>query len=123
MYLLDTHVLVWAISAPERLSDRVQQIIEGKQTKASVVSLWELVLKKNRKETPVRQPVEWWDRYITRASVEVLPIRAQHVARLDSLPELHRDPFDRMLVAQAQYESLEIVSSDKTIAQYVETVW
>ena len=123
MYLLDTHVLLWAINAPERLSDRVRQIIESKQTKASVVSLWEMVLKKARKDTPVNRPVEWWDRYITRASVEVRPIRARHIIQLDSLPDLHRDPFDRMLVAQAQYEHLEIVSSDKAIARYVQAIW
>ncbi len=123
MYLLDTHVIVWAISAPEKLSIQVREIIESKQTKASVVSFWELVLKKTKKSAPVLNPVEWWDRHITRAAFEVLPVRTQHIARLDSLPPLHRDPFDRMLIAQAGYEGLKIVTADEAIAKYTDTVW
>jgi PIN domain nuclease of toxin-antitoxin system len=124
IYLLDTHILVWATGTPERLTPRVREIIETRQLKASVVSLWELVLKKTRKGTPIHDAAAWWERYITRASVEVLAIRSQHVLTLDRLPELHRDPFDRMLVAQAQYEQLAIVSADEAIRRYaVETVW
>jgi PIN domain nuclease of toxin-antitoxin system len=124
MYLLDTHVLLWATSAPERLTPRAREIVESKQLKASVVSFWELVLKKTRKDAPVHEPAAWWDRYISRAAVEVLPVRPQHVIALDRLPEWHRDPFDRMLIAQAQCDQLAIVSADEAIAGYaVETVW
>ena len=99
MYLLDTHVLVWAVTVPEELPPRVREILAAGEVKASVVSYWEVVLKKGRQTAPVLRPAVWWDRYFTRLAVEVLPVRVAHVDRLAALPELHRDPFDRMLVA------------------------
>jgi PIN domain nuclease of toxin-antitoxin system len=88
------------------------------------VSLWELIVKKNRKGAPVRAPLPWWERYISRTSVEVLPIRVRHLWELDSLPEIHRDPFDRMLIAQARSEQLRLITSDGAFARYdVETLW
>jgi PIN domain nuclease of toxin-antitoxin system len=85
MYLLDTHALVWAVAAPEELPRRVRKILAGGEIAASVVSYWELALKKGRKNAPVAQPAVWWDRYITRAAVEVLPVRVAHVDQLDAL--------------------------------------
>ncbi len=123
MYLLDTHVLVWAVGEPERLSVRVRDIVDSGQVKVSAVSFWELVLKKNKKKPPVERPVEWWDRFITRASVEVISIRIQHIRQLDKLPNFHGDPFDRMLIAQAAFEGLQIVTADAVIAQYTGIVW
>ena len=99
------------------------EAIESRQIKVSVVSFWELVLKHTRKDAPVRDPIEWWDRYITRSLVETVPIRVQHVVQLNTLPDLHRDPFDRMLIAQASFEGLEIVTADESIARYVKTIW
>jgi PIN domain nuclease of toxin-antitoxin system len=123
-YLLDTHALVWAITIPEELPTRVRDIIAAGEVKASVVSYWELVLKKGRQTAPVREPALWWDRYITRPAVEVLPVRASHVDRLDALPEMHRDPFDRMLVAQAIAEDCALVSRDGMLTRYdVPVIW
>jgi PIN domain nuclease of toxin-antitoxin system len=124
MHLLDTHALVWAISAPEQLPPRVREILAAGAVTASVVSYWELVLKKGRETAPLLEPKAWWDRYITRPAIEVLPVRVAHVDRLDSLPELHRDPFDRMLVAQALAEGCTLVSRDGMLARYgLPVVW
>ncbi len=124
MYLLDTHVLLWANTAPELLSAKAREVIQSRQIQVSVVSFWELLLKKGKKDAPVLDPVRWWERYVTLAMVEVLPIRVHHVARLDLLPELHRDPFDRMLISQAQSEALSIVTMDEAIMRYdVKSVW
>jgi PIN domain nuclease of toxin-antitoxin system len=125
VYLLDTHVLIWAVGAPERLSDRVRKIVSSGQIKVSAASLWEMILKKNKKDAPTPDPVAWWDRHVTRAFVETLPIRVQHVAQLDRLPDVHHDPFDRILMAQAACEDLPIITADQAIAQYalVKTVW
>ena len=79
---------------------------------------WELMLKKTKKEAPLADPAAWWDRYITRASIEALPIRVGHIAQFDNLPDLHKDPFDRMLIAQAAFEDMTIVTADEAIAQY-----
>jgi PIN domain nuclease of toxin-antitoxin system len=124
MYLLDTHTLVWGITAPEKLPQRVQGILTTGEVIASVVSYWELILKKGRQTALVLDPKDWWTRYITRLAVEVLPVRVTHVDQLDALAEWHRDPFDRMLIAQALAEDHTLVSRDGAIAQYgVKVVW
>jgi PIN domain nuclease of toxin-antitoxin system len=118
VYLLDTHALVWAITIPERLPARVRQILAKDEVAASVVSYWELVLKKGREAALVLEPKAWWERYIARPAVEVLPVRVAHVDRLDALPGFHKDPFDRMLVAQALAENCTLVSRDGVLGQY-----
>ncbi len=124
MYLLDTHALLWVVGSPERVPMTVRAIIESHQVKVSVVSLWELIVKKNRKSAPVREPLAWWEQHVTRAETEVIPIRVSHVAELDRLPQIHRDPFDRMLVAQAAAENCALVSRDSTLARYgAPVVW
>jgi PIN domain nuclease of toxin-antitoxin system len=124
LYQLDTHVLVWAVTSPEDLPARVREILATEEIKVSVVSYWELTLKKGRQNAPVLHPAAWWDRYVTRRAVEVLPVRVPHVDRLDALPEWHRDPFDRMLVAQALAEGCTLVSGDGILARYgVFVVW
>jgi PIN domain nuclease of toxin-antitoxin system len=86
--------------------------------KVSVVSLWELIVKKNRSTAAIREPLPWWDEHVAAAEVEVIPIRAMHVARLDELPEFHADPFDRMLIAQALAEGLTLASGDAVFGRY-----
>ena len=118
MYLLDTHTLVWGVTAPEQLPLRVRDLLAAGKGKASVVSYWELMLKKGRQTALILDPAPWWERYVTRASVEVLPIRVAHVDRLNELRDWHRDPFDRMLVAQALAEGLKLASKDGLLARY-----
>ena len=124
MFLLDSHILLWAAAEPHRLSAAARAAVESREFKVSVASLWELILKKNRSTAAVRDPLAWWERHITRLQIEVVPIRIPHVAELDRLPELHGDPFDRMLIAQARTEGLRLVTADRIFASYdVETVW
>lgn len=124
MYLLDTHALVWAVTIPERLPPRVRQILGAGEGMASVVSYWELMLKKGRQTALVVEPKAWWERYISRPAVAVLPVRVTHVDQLETLPELHRDPFDRMLLAQALAEGLTLASKDGSLARYgAPVVW
>jgi PIN domain nuclease of toxin-antitoxin system len=118
MYLLDTHALVWGISVPEQLPGRVRDILTRGEVTVSVVSYWELILKKGRQTALVADPKAWWDQYITRMAVEVLPVRVAHLDQLDALPELHRDPFDRMLVAQTLAENYTLLSRDAVVARY-----
>ena len=124
MYLLDTHTLVWGITAPEELPQRVREILTAGEVIVSVVSYWELMLKKGRPTALVLDPKDWWTRYVTRSAVEVLPVRVNHVDLLEALPEWHLDPFDRMLIAQALAEGHTLVSRDRAFAQYgVDVVW
>jgi len=90
-FLLDTHVLVWAVAAAVRLTARVRRVLKA-VIRASVVLYWRITLEKSRLDAPVTHPATWWDRYVTRAAVEVLPVRVVHVDPVDELPEIHRDP-------------------------------
>jgi PIN domain nuclease of toxin-antitoxin system len=124
MYLLDTHALVWGVTVPERLPPKVREILVAGEVIASVVSYWELMLKKGRQTALVVEPKAWWERYISRPAVGVLPVRVTHVDQLDALPEFHRDPFDRMLVAQALAENSTLVTRDAVLARYgVPVLW
>ena len=124
MYLLDTHALVWTIGSPGRMSAGARAAVESRQAKVSVVSLWELILKKRRRTAVIREPLAWWEQHVTRSETEVIPVRVSHLTELDRLPELHGDPFDRMLVAQALAEDCTLISADAMLARYgVPVVW
>lgn len=86
-YLLDTHALL-SVDSPQRLTPKVHAVIESRQARVSVVSLWKLIIKKNRKTAPVRDPLLWWEQHVTGMGTEVISIRMPHFAKLDSLPEL-----------------------------------
>jgi len=124
MYLLDTHALVWAVSKPEELPARVRKVLNAGEIMVSVVSYWELVLKKAKANAPVLQPAPWWEQNITRAGVSVLPVRVAHIDQVDTLPDWHHDPFDRMLIAQAIAENCTLVSRDVMLGRYgVALLW
>ena len=116
--LLDTHVLLWAVAAPGRLSPGVRALIEKQQYATSVATLWELMNKKGKREAPVKDPAAWWERYVVRPQTPVLSIRAAHVLHLDHLPWHHRDPYDRILIAQSAVERMVLVTSDQEIRKY-----
>ena len=122
--LSDTHTLVWALSSSSELSDKARSVLAGGEVVASVASLWELLLKKNKKGALVSDPATWWDRYVARSSIEILGIRQSHIMMLDRLPNIHKDPFDRILVAQALVEKATLVTKDGGLAAYkVPIIW
>jgi PIN domain nuclease of toxin-antitoxin system len=122
VYLLDTHVLIWAYHKPERLSQAAVRAIESGAVTVSAASLWELELKRDKKGSPVADPTEWWSRYVTLRGVAVLGIQAYHIQRLASLPPIHKDPFDRILVCQALHEKMDLVTDDDQIRRYAEVL-
>jgi PIN domain nuclease of toxin-antitoxin system len=115
--LLDTHVLLWSLSTPERIAseaaDAFRQQVTG--VVVSVVSLWEIAIKRaaGRLEAPDDLP-----EIVRSLGHEVLPVRAAHAWSVGSLPLHHRDPFDRLLVAQAMAEGLTFVTADREIMVY-----
>ena len=122
--LTDTHSLVWALTDPEALSPLARRVLSDAEVTASAANLWELLLKRGKKGALLADPLAWWDRYVTPNGIRILGIRLIHVIALDRLPDIHKDPFDRILVAQAQVEKLPLVSKDTRLAQYgIPIVW
>ena len=125
--LLDTHVFLWAIREDERLSLRAREIfIAGRnELLLSVASIWEILLKVQVGKIRFEEPaVGYLKRQILKNNIRMLPILIDHVARLESLPLHHRDPFDRILVAQCMEGSLSLLSADPLMKRYsVPVIW
>jgi PIN domain nuclease of toxin-antitoxin system len=123
-HLLDTSTLLWALGSPERLSARARRIVDAGENVVSVASYWEIVIKSQKGLLTIADLATWWRRATEITAASVLPIRASHVTALAALPMLHKDPFDRILIAQAVAEGLDFVTSDEPIAEYpVRTIW
>src|SRR4051812_18777391 len=95
--LTDTHALVWALSHPESLGSEARRVLTEGDVTASVVNLWELCLKMGKKDALLGDPLRWWTKYVIHAGVPALSIQTAHVMALGRLPEIHKDPFDRIL--------------------------
>ena len=122
--LTDTHTLVWALSNPEVLGAEARAALGRSPFTASVANLWELVLKSRRRGALVADPLPWWEKYVVRTRIPALAIRTPHIRALAGLPEFHKDPFDRILVAQALAEGLTLVTKDASLARYgAPVVW
>jgi PIN domain nuclease of toxin-antitoxin system len=122
--LLDTGTLLWALASPERLSPRARRLVDAGENIVSVASYWEVVIKTQKGLLTIADLPTWWRRTTDLMAARVLPVRASHVTALAALPMLHKDPFDRILVAQAVAEGLDFVTNDESIAEYsVRTIW
>lgn len=115
--LLDTHVVIWALGEPERLSNRVRKAIEAEENDVfvSVVSPWEIAIKGPREGLQLPDDMEL---QLSRQRFKILPILLRHTEPIESMPLHHRDPFDRMLVAQAVTDGLTIVTADRKLTRY-----
>lgn len=120
--LLDTHAFLWVLDAPQRLPAWIRAAIEDGENEVcvSIASAWEIAIKQSLGRLPLSR-VDALDA-LRRSGLAELPITIEHVRRTRSLPLLHRDPFDRMLVAQAQAEGLSLISRDPAMRQYQVTV-
>lgn len=118
--LLDTHLLLWAVGKPGRLPKQARELIEDKNNDLlfSSASLWEFVVKR----ATGRHDFLVDGRLLRRALIEhgygELAIGSNHVLALESFPKLHKDPFDRILVAQAVAEGITLLTADDLVAQY-----
>ncbi|MBI4754040.1 MAG: type II toxin-antitoxin system VapC family toxin [Betaproteobacteria bacterium] len=125
--LLDSHVLLWLDGGPKRLRPQVREALADPATHlyVSAASLWELQLKFGKGRLPEVPSVKtMWERMRTAAQLRLLHIQPEHLWRMSALPDLHGDPFDRLLVAQAQHERLTLVTADTHLARYpVEILW
>lgn len=125
--LLDTHAFLWAIREDERLSPRAREIFIAGSNELflSVASVWEILLKVQVGKIRFEEPaVGYLKRQIFKNNIRMLPILMDHVAHLESLPLHHRDPFDRILVAQSMEENLSLLSADPLMQRYsLAVIW
>lgn len=116
-YLLDTHTFIWSIGGSLKLKPDTKNIIRNKSNIVflSIISAWEIAIKVMLKKLQLDIPIT---KIFENLEFEILPIKLDHVLVLLKLPPLHKDPFDRMLVAQAKFEKLTILTGDPQIKQY-----
>jgi PIN domain nuclease of toxin-antitoxin system len=118
--LLDTHLLLWAAAKSAKLPPDVRELVEDPANDAyfSAASVWEIAIKRAlRRADFTVDPAEFLKALPSMGFIE-LPVSAAHAARVAKLPNLHRDPFDRLLVAQSLTEPLTLVSNDAVLAAY-----
>jgi PIN domain nuclease of toxin-antitoxin system len=122
--LLDTHLLLWAAATPEKLSRPARKLIDDTDNELifSAASLWEISIKRRLGRPDFRAD----ERVLRRALLDngylELPITGEHTVAVGDLPVLHKDPFDRILVAQANAEGITLITSDPQVAAYPGTV-
>jgi len=124
--LLDTHTFLWAIAEEGKLSRQAQQIYTGSNDLwLSVASVWEILIKAQAGKLPLPQPSgRYLVKKLAKDRIEVLPITLNHVLRTEALPLHHRDPFDRLLIAQSIEEGWPIITADPWFARYpVDVIW
>ena len=118
--LLDTHLLLWAADQSHRLSASALAMVEdrGNELFFSAVSLWEIAIKAGLGRNDFKVNVRLLRRGMLDNGYSELPLASEHAVAIDSLPPLHKDPFDRMLVAQSMVEGITLLTSDPLVAQY-----
>ena len=121
--LMDTHAFLWLVEGHDRLSSAAAQALTESENAVfpSVASVWELSIKSSRQSPQLRlnEPLDaFLNRWIPRYQIQLLPVDLPHALEVCRLPHHHSDPFDRLLIAQAQVEGLTLVSADRQMKNY-----
>lgn len=118
--LLDTHLLLWAAGSPEKLSQTARELLEdpGNLLLFSAANLWEISIKRGLGRDDFQVDPRLLRRGLLDNGYEELAITGAHSVAIDGLPAIHKDPFDRLLVAQSMVEGIQLLTSDALVAQY-----
>lgn len=118
--LLDTHLLLWAAGSPERLPVAARSLLEDPKNELlfSAASLWEITIKRGLGRSDFQVDARVLRRGLLDNGYQELPISSEHAVSVDSLPLIHKDPFDRILVAQATVEGITLLTADAVVGQY-----
>lgn len=118
--LLDTHLLLWAAGEPRRLKAAARKLINDARNELlfSAASLWEITIKRSLGREDFRVDPRLLRRGLLDNGYAELPISGEHALAVDGLPPLHKDPFDRILIAQSMVEGVILLTSDPLLAQY-----
>lgn len=116
-YLLDTHIILWWLEQPEKLSKKTRDVIQDRKNRIflSSVSFWEMAIKQNIGRLKLPNNIL---EVLTAEGFDTIPLSPDEALSVAGLPQIHKDPFDRMLIMQAKLNDLVMITHDKTIAQY-----
>ena len=118
--LLDTHLLLWAAGSPERLSEETRSLLldPANELCFSAASLWEVAIKEGLGRADFHVDTRRFWRLLQSHGYREIPVTGEHAVAVRTLPLLHKDPFDRMLIAQARVEGLTLLSADPLVLRY-----
>lgn len=118
--LVDTHLLLWAASAPDKLPAAARDLIDDSENSLlfSVASIWEIAIKRGLGRDDFKVDPRLLRRGLLDNGYEELAISSEHAVSVDSLPPIHRDPFDRLLIAQATVEGIILLTADEHVGDY-----
>ena len=118
--LIDTHILIWFLEGNSELTARQKSLIVSSDNEifASIASLWEIAIKVDLGKLTLANPLVDVIAGLKSENIDILSITPTHTLQVSTLPLYHRDPFDRMIIAQAQVEFLDVISSDDAFADY-----
>jgi len=122
--LLDTHIVLWAAGQPEKLSESARILLTTPENALffSVASIWEIVIKRGLGREDFKVDPRRLRKMLIAHGYTELPVVAEHVLTVETLPLLHKDPFDRLLLAQARTEGMLLLTVDSAVSQYQESV-
>ncbi|NOQ35191.1 MAG: PIN domain-containing protein [Methylococcaceae bacterium] len=124
--LLDTHTLIWLAEADSNLSQAAKSAIEDPENICfvSLVSFWEMAIKTSLGKLDIQTPLDQLKQLIIENGMEILPIEIEHTLLVAKLPFHHKDPFDRLLIAQASIEKMTLLSKDEKFSHYdIQLLW
>ena len=123
-YLLDTHIVLWGLTNDARLSEHVLHLMQSPIDRVfvSMASVWEVAIK--HKKYPNDMPLDsgTMARLLKQSNVLLLPIKLEHIVATETLPDMHKDPFDRLLIAQAVSEPMRFLTHDEKLVPYSELI-
>jgi PIN domain nuclease of toxin-antitoxin system len=122
--LLDTHILLWAAGQPDKLPESAREMLLDKRNRLffSTANIWEIVIKKGIGRHDFKIDPERMHKMLVLNDYKELAITAEHVMRVNVLPPLHKDPFDRILIAQARSEGMLLMTGDASVIAYGEGI-
>ena len=124
-YILDTNILIYALCNPSDLSTEARRIVTTEPNLfISIASFWEIAIKQAIGKLNIKSTIPQIEKICLSRNIKILPISSNEIEGIKNLPAIHKDPFDRLIISQAQTNNFCIVTSDTIIPQYnVQTVW